>query len=513
MNETDELDELIADSMIESGMDMGNVEVTPELIRKALLNIPGFFQQFFIPDEMELDVPQVHNDIWDRLTDQDKVKVLLAIPRGHAKTTLAKLCVVYYFMFTSYRFCLYVSNTNATAKNCCRDIVGYFDSDNYKQVFGPISSIKASETESLWIFEIILPNGEPKRCMLRALGAAQSVRGINVDNIRPDIMVVDDLEDDDNTSSEVLQKKLDRWVFGPLLKAMNKRRRKVLWLGNMLADTSLLARLSRKPAWNPVVFGSIIVNSSGNLAPLWPELYSLEELIEEFKEYASEGLAETWMCEMMNMPGFGRNGFSADALNLVPAPTPDDLRAAFLTLDPAFGLKEINDESAIAVHGIRHDGLPVTCTVVHGHFSEAEIFQHMLRLAYEWGAWVWGIESVAAQKVLTTLFETYAAQERLNHDIVFVPLKAGRGDPKISRIRSWVSSNASKSVGIADDLFSVANQLVGIDLARKDNKDDIVDSVAYINQMLEEFRELIESAIRDEPETQQVQYGAEICNV
>src|SRR3546814_17012367 len=82
--------------------------------------------------------------------------------------------------------------------------------------------------------------------------------------------VVDDVEDNENTESELLQKKLDRWIFGPFLKAL-ARRKKVIWLGNMLQKTSLLARLSQRPNWNQVVYGCLVETESGDIVPLWPE--------------------------------------------------------------------------------------------------------------------------------------------------------------------------------------------------------------------------------------------------
>src|SRR3546814_15790633 len=96
------------------------------------------------------------------------------------------------------------------------------------------------------------------------------MRGINIDNQRPDMAVVDDVEDNENTESELLQKKLDRWIFGPFLKAL-ARRQKVIWLGNMMQKTSLLARLSPSPTWNPVVYGCLVATESGDIFPLRSE--------------------------------------------------------------------------------------------------------------------------------------------------------------------------------------------------------------------------------------------------
>src|SRR3546814_1749936 len=102
-----------------------------------------------------------------------------------------------------------------------------------------------------------------KKCSLHAVGAGQQMRGINIDNQRPDMAVVDDVEDNENTESELLQKKLDRWIFGPFLTAL-ARRKKVIWLGNMLQKTSLLARLS------PSDRKSTRMNSSHQCEPRMP---------------------------------------------------------------------------------------------------------------------------------------------------------------------------------------------------------------------------------------------------
>ena len=169
-----------------------------------------FFIEFFLPDELSSQVPVFHIEIWQLLTNTAMQRVLLAIPRDHAKTTLSKLCVVWYFLFTNHRFCVYLSNTNTIAKNACKDIMGYLKSDNFRSVFGDIKIEKESETDSLWMFELVMPDGRIKKCILRAVGAGQQMRGINIDNQRPDMTVVDDVEDNENTDSPILQKKLDK---------------------------------------------------------------------------------------------------------------------------------------------------------------------------------------------------------------------------------------------------------------------------------------------------------------
>ena len=477
-----------------SKVELGSAFISKSDIIQLLKTSCEFFLEFFLGEELSKAVPQLHIQVWDRLIDLDLERVLLAIPRDHAKTTLSKLAIVWYFLFTDFRFAVYLSNTNGIALNACKDIVNFMKTPNFEEVFGKIRMEKESETASLWIFWITMPNGKQKRCILRAVGANQQMRGINIDNQRPEIAVVDDVEDNDNTDSPAMQKKLDRWIFGPFLKALSRNRRKVLWLGNMLQKTSLLARLSQNPRWNPVVFGALVKDpESGALVPLWPERWSLEELMQDFQEYVALGLIETWMCEMMNMPGHGMDGFTQESIWYQPVPNPDQCVAAFLVLDPAFGENAMNDNSSVTVHVIREDGLPMVAEDATGKMTEDEIFETMISLAFKWGAWVWGIEAIAAQRVLIALFGIMLAQRSMSNLVQMVPLISGRGDPKVSRITSFVSlmSPKKRSYAIYEGAFTITNQILGYNRTKKDNDDDAIDSCAYGPKMLENHLPLI----------------------
>lgn len=467
--EIEENDESV--ELVDAQADLGE-------IRYMLKNDPEFFIEFFLGEELEFPVPDLHKIIFGRMTDTELVRILLAIPRGHAKTTLAKLAVIWYFLFSDYRFCVYLSNTSTIAQNSCIDIMNFIQGENFAAVFGAPKILKQSQNEGMWKFELNLGNGKLKTCILRAAGANQQMRGINVDNRRPDITVVDDLEDLENTGSPTLQKKLDRWVFGTFIKAF-ARKFKLIWIGNMLAPTALLARLSKDKRWNPIVFGALVNNpAAGGLVPLWPDLWPLQALKDDLAEYKQLGLLETWMCEMMNMPGHGENGFSQNQINYVQRPTPDDLVGAYITLDPAFGEdSHIHDSSAIVVHGIPENDIPRVVEYEHGRMREHEVFYKMLYFARKYNAWVWGFECAAQQSALMTLFKMFAAAEQ-EHEIEFVALAHGNR-AKAKRISAWVSAMEAKTYGIPIDDLDITTQLLSYDMSMTDQVDDLIDACAY----------------------------------
>ena len=496
-----------------SSVDTADVDADVAQLIRLLRVDAEFFIDFFLGESLDLPVPGFHIEIWNIITDQSKERSLLAIPRDHAKTTLAKLSVIWHWLFTPHRFCAYLSNTNPIAKGACKDIIEFLSHPNFVSVFGAVDMIKSSENESLWIFDLTLPGGHKKRCILRAVGQGQQMRGINIDNQRPDIAVVDDVEDNDNTESEFQQLKLDKWIFGPFLKALARKKR-ILWLGNMLSKNCLLARLSRNVKWNPVVFGALVKNiESGQLEPLWPDKWTVEALQEDFKEYRDNGLVETWMCEMMNMPGHGENGFTADQIFYLPQMTPDDYQATWITIDPAFGLGAENDETCISVHGIPKDGsTPRTVAIVHGRMDESEMFRQTLEQAMYWNAWLWGIEAVAAQKLLLSFFRILLSVSGISKHVEILPLMAGRGNPKISRIRASVSLMCKKEWAIYEGDMDYTTQLLSLDIRNQSQHDDIVDSVAYGPMMMDQFLYLIlaMAAGQDMTTNAVARYGMEI---
>jgi len=510
-----DLDELDRLERAAEGPDVETIDVSADVreLRQRLKHDGTFFIEFFLGEQHDLPVPQFHVEVWDRIKAAAN-RILLAIPRDHSKTTIAKLHVIWHWLFTKHRFATYLSNTNAIAKGACKDIVQFLRHPNFVAAFGKVRVIKESEMESLWQYGLPMPGGREKIIILRAIGQGQQMRGINIDNQRPDFAVVDDVEDNENTESPAQQKKLDKWIFGPFIKAL-ARKHKIVWLGNMLQKTSLLARLSRNPRWNPIVFGCLVKDSvTGLLQPLWPDKWSIEALKEDLKEYKDLGLVETWMCEMMNMPGHGENGFTQDQLNYQAIPTPDGIKAAWITIDPAFGLNAHNDESCISVHVIPEDGVPMTVQAVHGHFDETRLFYETLSLARYWGAWTWGIEAVAAQRVLIPFFNVLLAQQQMNHHVEILPLMSGRGDPKIGRIRALASLMANGEWAVADDDVDFTTQFLALSMTKKDQADDIVDSVAYGPLMMELYLAIImiQFSGGDDSLDTEGRFGMEACS-
>lgn len=489
-------------------MSVGSESKVAEISRSELLlalrtDCVTFFA-FYCADDLTLEVPDLHLEVWEELLvaieainkreTNRLIHKLFAIPRGFAKSTIAKLAMILFIKYSYMRFFLYVSKTNAHAKNAIRDIMTWLLSDNERNLFGKALVIKQSETESLWIMDVpiwVSPDSKPymKRVIFKALGADQQVRGLNIFNLRPQMIVVDDIEDLDNTTPE-LQPKLDTWFMGSLYKAFATEAF-VMFIGNMIRETSLLARLSKDPEWNPTVYGALI-HRGGQIVSLWEEKFPAKILIAEYAKYRKLGLGHVWEAEMMNLTQ--DQILAKDLHNVIrpSMPSPEDLSAGALVLDPAYGEESQHDYSAITVHArIRDIAIPAVIDSVCRKMTHEDVLDEMLRLSYYWGITTWIIESEAGQRLFIPLFKLLL-KERKIPDGFFLMLPIGSGGKKKpSRILGFRNIVTSGSYAICDSQQELVDKLAAYTSETK--HEDLEDSASYGAVLWQYFDAVIES--------------------
>ena len=112
-------------------MDLGD-------IRRALRNSTEFFLEFALADEIAEDktIPDFHILVFRRFIDFEQRRDVAALPREHAKTTLARLAFVYLTYFSETTFFVYVSSAHHIAVPSVESIWNRLTSDQFVEVFG-----------------------------------------------------------------------------------------------------------------------------------------------------------------------------------------------------------------------------------------------------------------------------------------------------------------------------------------------------------------------------------------
>ena len=467
-----------------------SVQISVAQAKAALEHNPEFLIQFFLGEEIHLDVPEFHKDIFRVMTALEIDRFVCAIPRDHAKTTLAKLACVWYFLFSDYRFIVYLSNTSDIAIPATNDIVNFLKSDNFQNVFGVCTFYVEQDGKGLYKFKLPHSLGD-KICILRALGAGKQVRGINVDNKRPQLAVVDDLEDNDNIATEDLFKKLKKWVYGPFLKCLDKFHNKVIWLGNMISKSSMLYENCNSQFWYSRRYGCLLANGQA----LWPDAWPLEKLIKDYAEYQEKGLADVWFAEMMNLPMSSGSGLiNADEISYKPAVNPRQYPTGFLTVDLAISQESWAHRTSIGIHSWVEDDEP------HWHFTlgpsekgmdPIQLFWYIVETAQTWGYFCVGIENEGYQQSLQHIYPHLCMVHNIE-GLKFFPLKTYKTQ-KNERLAPWAAMLKIKKDGrcgeyaITEGDFVVTQQLLEYNATQKNNDDDVIDCGAYGPQMIREY--------------------------
>jgi predicted phage terminase large subunit-like protein len=117
---------------------------------------------------------------------------------------------------------------------------------------------------------------------------------------RPDLIVCDDMEDDEQVENKDRRSKFRRWFFRAAKQALSKAGR-IRVHGTILHDDSLLARLIKNKAWTFLFFKAH--RSYDDFSDLiWPEQWNAEELRKIQIEFEEDGDSGGYSQEYLNTP-------------------------------------------------------------------------------------------------------------------------------------------------------------------------------------------------------------------
>lgn len=465
-----------------------------ELFRNSNL---AFMQYFHAPHMEEGDtIPDFHVVIADRMLTSELPQFACAVPREHAKTTIAKLMVVKALMFHDYTFPLYVSDTHGVASAACKDIYHYFTSDEYVKLTGEqVQKLSIQLSMGVYQFRIRwFPPGYPtdqryyKIVNLLARGSGQQIRGTNKDHMRPDFLVLDDVETEENTGSKEQFDKYKKWLYGPVFKAMRRRKHRKIQIGNLISAQSVLLKNLTSEYWTSMRYGAIKPDKT----PLWPELWSREDLAKDYKEYADIGLLGTWYAEMMNLPydpdaslvDIGKVKFMS-----VPEPADPIISAAWINIDPAISKKSTADRCAI-VATIMYDTGVIQHVEVYARqgMDFHTIYEVATAMAQRWFTKAIFIENEAFQAVLLPVFDMLAGMEGEDYTFTGVPTA---GVAKLARLRAWAGFLHRHEVALSFGDSEITGELSNFDRTKKENRDDVIDACAQLPTVLNSFFHIV----------------------
>jgi predicted phage terminase large subunit-like protein len=206
---------------------------------------------------------KLHHDLYallQELPQRPGARVAIAAPRNSAKSTLVSQ--IFLLWCICHRFCRYIMLISDTAEKAA-DFLSHVKDDltgndrlaeDYPEVCEP-GSRRARLTR--WRSgEIVTRN----RVKVTALGVGQNIRGRKSREDRPDLIILDDVESQENTTTQQGRAKLSEWFHKAVLKAGTPQTR-VIMIGTIQHYDSLLARLTdqvKSPLWEGRIYRAVM---------------------------------------------------------------------------------------------------------------------------------------------------------------------------------------------------------------------------------------------------------------
>lgn len=200
-----------------------------------------------------------------------------AAPRGHAKSTLTTLILPLWCIAGRHRrFIGVISDTTEQAEEFLESIKAELEVnerllEDFPQACGEGRTWKTGK--------ILTQNGVKVACW----GKRKRLRGVRFGNRRPDLVICDDLENDENIDSPEQREKDRKWFFKAVMK-LGGRYTVYLVVGTLLHYDSLLARLLKQPGWTGKKWQAVVKWSSSPLWQRWETIFSNPDNVDAEKE-------------------------------------------------------------------------------------------------------------------------------------------------------------------------------------------------------------------------------------
>jgi predicted phage terminase large subunit-like protein len=437
-------------------------------------------EQIFIP---KVNGVQISFDELKALEEQGKScdlelnlkkYVVLMIPRGFGKTTVAGVAVpLYEILYHEWNFGVTLSEAGPHAEmqmgNIKRELEG---NERIIQHFGDI--VPSNTDSEKWTDKIFETR---TGVAMTARGRGAQVRGLNFAGSRPKKVICDDLEDKESVSTSHQLEKVKTWAYGDLLPCLADDGRLVA-LGTRLGEECLMVTWRDNPEFTAVVFGAL--DRQGDY--LWERKINEKSLEAKKQSFALAGQLHVFYLEYFNQVVSQETHPFSGLVYLNEYMDPSQVVASSIYIDPAISQKTTADDTVITVSSRGTTGKIYARRQVGGKFTPREMLDHYFKLAREFNVRFHGYESVAFQASLKHTFQ----EEMFRAGYYFEPIPVPHTKKKAERFLGVLYPRiASGYIAFEGDFSKCIAQLRTFNPEKKENKDDWPDSLCGSVELLD----------------------------
>jgi len=455
----------------------------PFVPTKQSIEYYSWFKMFF---EEENKTPPVHFQLIEHMNSKYKRKGVECF-RGFGKSTLMRYNILYWFFigkkpnFGEFDYILLIQDTVEMVAGTV-ETLSYLISETELSKFLEIKKITLGDNPQLWVY-----NKEKKKMMyLRGKGAGQAIRGINIRGKRPNIIILDDIENENKQTTKESMDKIKGWFYKAVLPAVNKNKWEVIIIGTPIHEDALLVELEKNDQWKFVKLpvAEKFPCEEKEFIGAWEDRFSYEELMEDYKGGTSSSFSQEMMLEIVpagdRLYDLGKiNRFKLEQLKQIYGTL-----TYYISVDPAISEREGADYTAISVIGINSNG---DWFLVDGYFGKIKpniLIEKIFEFYVRWKPFEVIIEAVAFQQSLKVFLEDMMFKKNIFMNIKMLKKNSRTNklfvfksfQPIVESMKFWIPEDYMKD--FTDELLHEMDFITN--RAIKAKHDDLLDSIAQL---------------------------------
>jgi len=457
--------------------------------------------KFLYPEDFYASFTKLHFKVFDALDHCEAKKIVIDGARGFGKSTICEAKVKNSVILGTNRFIGYLSNSSSSAELYTENIKLDLLSNERIHALG-FKSITAGQeglseelmkrfsfSKKSWV-----ANG---RTLVLPRGAGQQVRGLKWIRYRPDLWIIDDLENDEEVENERQREKLMNWFFGALLKTVNRYtgNYKIIYIDTVKHEDALITHLKDDPDWENISIPAYTTDDKGKYVTVDEGFLTQEELDKEVEAHRRRGqmdlLARELGCQATSREDNEFLGnfryYHEDDLGFVSR-----LRylETFVICDPAKTKKLSSAESGFLVVSVDVERRSIYFRLAIGkRVTPNELYSTLFNLCKQYGATSFGVEVTGLEEHITYPIRNYMVMNNLTY-LNFIELEArsGKGEfsgdnAKVGRARGIIPLYQQ---GLIYHNYNACAELEAQELSfPRPKRWDVLDCAGYVPQMLE----------------------------
>jgi len=341
--------------------------------------------------------------------------------RGSSKSTIAGEYVALYAgvmgrlpNFGVVNFMVGVfDSAEGGAKNFIRNITSKIDSSEFLSSQLTVKRNTQNELE--------LVNKAGHQLNIRTYGASTNIRGVRYNNMRPELVIIDDVVTNEASQSDTMMKTIEDNIYKAIIPSVNPQKNKVIFIGTPHNQKDVLYKAINSGTWNVSRFPICeqFPCKKEDFNGMWEDRFDYDFVKETYEMYKANGQENAFMQEfMLIIIDEGSRLVKDEDITWYKF---SDMKKAlgnmnyFITTDLATTEKKSADWSVMMVWGINNNNDKILVDMVSKRQLTNKNVDDLFMLVHKWKPMYVGLESDGQQKGIIE----YIKSEMIHRNIYF----------------------------------------------------------------------------------------------